>query len=253
MGTEKPPRQQSCPNTTPHLTACALPPRTPGRSLGIPTRPVTNFQSAHDSNRNRAIEKFFEIKTGEGGAETFNPVDGYGVSSDSVWSFHVWNEMYFKRQDIDCKMLGLRARCADGWQAVDATPQEHSAGGSVAGSLPVYQMGPASIKLIKANKHPHCYASTGKVYGCYDHEFVTSEVNADVHIWLKDSEKGWTFSGSFETDPWEDPYNTIGKPAPHSLEQPRAGAAGLVTCDLGRPEELIGFALCAGSCTTSDR
>ena len=55
-----------------------------------------------------------------------------------------------------------------------------------------------------------CAAQAGKVYGCYDHEFVTSEVNSDVHIWLKDSEKGWAYSGSFETDPWEDPYNTIG-------------------------------------------
>ena len=50
-----------------------------GRALGIPSRPTTAFQSAHDTDRNRAIDKFYDPE--------WNPVSG--ITSDSIWSFHV--------------------------------------------------------------------------------------------------------------------------------------------------------------------
>ena len=116
--------------------------------------------------------------------------------------------MYFDRTDIDCNTLGLKANCANGWQAVDATPQEQSVGGASIGTDPTadgdgnaaklhYQMGPAPIKLVKANAHPVCTAASAAVYGCFDAEFVISEVNADVNLWLKDDSfpGGWKLHG----------------------------------------------------------
>ena len=184
-----------------------------GRALGMATRPVSTFQSAHDTEKNRAIEKFFVINEEADGA--FDPVKDHDISTDSVWSFHVWNEIYFKRTDIDCKQFGSRtsSTCANGWQAVDATPQEESAGGSgVDGAQ--YQMGPASVKLVKENRDPTCDAQQDPKYGCFDNEFVISEVNSNVHVWLKDDKEptGWKlYAGKgFLQDPWEDQYNTIG-------------------------------------------
>ena len=40
--------------------------------------------------------------------------------NDSVWNFHVWNEVFMARKDLP-KGYG-------GWQAIDATPQEASDG-----------------------------------------------------------------------------------------------------------------------------
>ena len=73
---------------------------TVGRALGIPSRPVTTFQSAHDADRNRAIDKFYAV--GEGGA--FDPTDGPDGAHDSVWSFHVWTEYWFDRPTLGAKV-----------------------------------------------------------------------------------------------------------------------------------------------------
>ena len=32
------------------------------RTMGIPARPVTNFESAHDADANRAIDYFYDLE-----------------------------------------------------------------------------------------------------------------------------------------------------------------------------------------------
>lgn len=162
-----------------------------GRSLGLATRSVTNFQSAHDVNSDRGVSKFF-FSTPEG---IWDPVDfpdelcpdwcekskkcegcetalrrGRGFSGkckacipcvpchsrdDSIWSFHVWNEMYFSRGK----------ETTNGWQTLDATPQELSNG--------KFQMGPASVKEVQNGTSD-----------CYDTDFVIGEVNGDIKLYV---------------------------------------------------------------------
>lgn len=45
------------------------------RALGIPARSVTNFSSAHDTDGNLLIERFFD--------ENDNPI--FGKTEDSIW------------------------------------------------------------------------------------------------------------------------------------------------------------------------
>ena len=47
-------RQDVAERTEPEIVMTTI-----GRALGIPTRPTTAFQSAHDTDRNRAIDKFY--------------------------------------------------------------------------------------------------------------------------------------------------------------------------------------------------
>ncbi|XP_041432845.1 protein-glutamine gamma-glutamyltransferase E [Xenopus laevis] len=120
------------------------------RCLGIPARVITNFESAHDTNNNLLIEQYYDI---------------YGKnlgSPDSVWNFHAWAEGWFKRKDIGSTY--------DGWQILDATPQEPS-GGS-------YRLGPTSQKAIKE----------GDVNLPFDGPFVLAEVNADRANYTKMSD-----------------------------------------------------------------
>ena len=55
----------------------------------------------------------------------------------------------------------------DGWQAIDATPQQISDG--------LFCAGPASVKAVKI----------GEILKPYDGKFVFAEVNADEVFWMK--------------------------------------------------------------------
>ncbi|KAG8446604.1 hypothetical protein GDO86_014160 [Hymenochirus boettgeri] len=120
------------------------------RCLGIPARVITNFESAHDTNRNLLIEEYF---------------DPYGRnvdSPDSVWNFHVWDEAWFTRKDL--------GSFYDGWQILDSTPQEPSEGS--------YRLGPTSQKAIKE----------GDVNLSFDGPFVLAEVNADRVVYMRNTD-----------------------------------------------------------------
>jgi len=122
------------------------------RAIGIPCRPVTNYSSAHDSDGNCSNDVYFD-KEGE-------PLDD--KSSDSVWNFHVWNDVWMARPDLPPGY--------GGWQAVDSTPQERSMG--------LYQMGPCSLLAIKE----------GEIHLNYDTGFVFAEVNADTIYWQQNDD-----------------------------------------------------------------
>ncbi|XP_035864082.1 protein-glutamine gamma-glutamyltransferase 5-like [Sander lucioperca] len=114
------------------------------RVLGIPSRVVTVFNAAHDGDGNLNIEECYS-STGE--KLNLN-------NNDSIWNFHVWVECWMRRPDLGAGF--------DGWQVVDPTPQEKSAGKFCCGPCPV-----AAIQR-------HCLRAP------YDTSFVYASVDADV-------------------------------------------------------------------------
>lgn len=125
------------------------------RALGIPSRVVSNLVSAHDSNGTLTIDKYYDKNNVELDYDPNNP-----MGEDSIWNYHVWNDVYMARPDLPSGY--------GGWQAVDATPQETSSG--------LYQCGPASLEAIKQ----------GAVGFNYDVPFLVSSVNADFMKWKED-------------------------------------------------------------------
>jgi hypothetical protein len=210
------------------------------RALGIPARSVTNFQSAHDKNYDRAIAQFYWRKPGE--TKRYRLDDGelgcpsscntaqcksschYEVQSglgfgrkpecetcmrcvtcswaqggESIWNFHVWNEVWFSRLEHDKRWIqvGYPASGAGpndgalvpGWSAVDATPQEFSNGR--------YQMGPAFMPDVLAGHE-----------SCSDTGFVIGETNSAIKQYVieapsKDEVKAG--GGTMYTNPYGDP------------------------------------------------
>ncbi|KAK1156300.1 protein-glutamine gamma-glutamyltransferase 2-like [Acipenser oxyrinchus oxyrinchus] len=118
------------------------------RCLGIPTRPVTNYDSAHDTDGNLTIDEFYTLRYGMKVKE----------SNDSMWNFHVWVESWMARPDLPAGY--------EGWQVLDPTPQEKSEG--------VHCCGPAPVKAILE----------GDTDLKYDVAFVFAEVNADKVCWV---------------------------------------------------------------------
>ncbi|XP_015252084.1 PREDICTED: protein-glutamine gamma-glutamyltransferase 5-like [Cyprinodon variegatus] len=120
------------------------------RVLGIPSRVVTVFDAAHDTNANTTIEEYYTT-TGE----------KLGWSRDSIWNFHVWVECWMRRSDLSPGF--------DGWQVVDPTPQELSRG--------VYRCGPCPVAAIRER----CLLVP------YDTPFLYASVDGDVHRVIVDN------------------------------------------------------------------
>ncbi|KAM8823302.1 coagulation factor XIII A chain-like [Spinachia spinachia] len=120
------------------------------RAIGIPTRIVTNFNSAHDNTGNLKTDLIF----------TMDGMPDERNTRDSIWNYHCWNEVWINRDDVPPAFMG--------WQVVDATPQETSDGD--------FRCGPASVNAIKEGIlcHP------------FDSGFVFAEVNSDVVFYKKD-------------------------------------------------------------------
>jgi hypothetical protein len=123
------------------------------RNLGVATRQVSNFDSAHETPEvpevfNQEIARFWD-------RNSRRMTNERGM----IWNFHSWNEVYV-HQPSSPSPYNL-----PGWHTVDGTPQEHSSG--------KFQLGPASVKAVKeGRKIPH------------DTSFVMSEVSARIHNYL---------------------------------------------------------------------
>ncbi|XP_034835150.1 hemocyte protein-glutamine gamma-glutamyltransferase-like [Maniola hyperantus] len=133
------------------------------RALGIPSRVVSNLVSAHDANSSLTVDKYYTETMDELDFDPNNP-----QGADSIWNYHVWNDVWMARPDLPPGY--------GGWQAVDATPQETSSG--------MFQCGPAPLEAIKQ----------GVIGLNYDVEFMLASVNADLMRWRQDPESETGYS-----------------------------------------------------------
>ncbi|XP_077297263.1 annulin-like [Arctopsyche grandis] len=119
------------------------------RAIGIPCRAVTVYESARDTGGSLTIDNYVNMS---GEAVKFDDM------ANSIWSFHVWNEVWMQRPDLGAKYSG--------WQVIDASPQEGLNDTN-------HRCGPASVIAVKR----------GEVQKCHDNLTVYSEINAEKLNW----------------------------------------------------------------------
>ncbi|NWH60015.1 EPB42 protein, partial [Geococcyx californianus] len=122
------------------------------RCLGIPTRVVTGFTWAHNTNSSLSVDEYYDE-------------DGTLLTQDNsarVWTFHVWNECWMARADLLPEYSG--------WQALDATCQEKSKGPSFCG--------PAPVQAIKE----------GDTEVDYDVCYFFAAINAKCQVWIQEAD-----------------------------------------------------------------
>ncbi|XP_069808031.1 protein-glutamine gamma-glutamyltransferase 2-like, partial [Dendropsophus ebraccatus] len=122
------------------------------RCLGIPSRVVTIYNSAPDTDQTLQKEIYY---------------DGSGARihrsrNDSVWHFHVWNECWMERRDLH--------REHSGWQVLDATAQLKYSG-------ELCCSGPAPVTAIK----------DGHVELNYHTNLIFSKIHTDTTVSVRDS------------------------------------------------------------------
>jgi hypothetical protein len=99
------------------------------RNICIPTRFIYNEDSAH-------------IKTTQSVYKNKLFMNG-DKKNGSIWNFHCWNECYLIRNDLKTDNDDNKY---DGWQVIDATPQELSVENN---KVPDFICGPCSVTAIK--------------------------------------------------------------------------------------------------------
>ncbi|KAM5135414.1 protein 4.2-like [Mantella aurantiaca] len=123
------------------------------RCLGIPTRIVTNYNSAHSTEETLRKDLYYNV----------NGERIHRSRNDSIWHYHVWNECWMERNYL-YKGFG-------GWQVLDATAQLKYNGA-------LYCSGPAPVRAIKE----------GFVDLNYDTMLIYSKVVTDTVIWVRNSD-----------------------------------------------------------------
>uniref|UniRef100_A0A0A9Y470 Protein-glutamine gamma-glutamyltransferase 4 n=1 Tax=Lygus hesperus TaxID=30085 RepID=A0A0A9Y470_LYGHE len=123
------------------------------RTVGIATRQITNFDSAHETpvapmTYNQEILRYWDRNT-----------RGMIAEVGMIWNFHSWTDVYLNNRYSVDEFNG------PGWQTIDGTPQEHSDG--------KYQLGPAPLSAVNAMRKMR-----------FDTSFVMSEVSSRIHNYL---------------------------------------------------------------------
>lgn len=133
------------------------------RAVGVPSRMVSNFPSAHVEGGDMTVHY------------RFDEFDRYIQGNDMEWNFHVWAECWMTRPDLP--------KGFDGWQVVDGTPQVPSQSGK-------FEVGPYPVKAILQDNTDLKF----------DGKYATAAIKAVYKYYRKDPTVpgGWTLLATYK-------------------------------------------------------